>query len=282
MSDPFAFPPQQPNQPNQPSSGQPYYPQQQPPYPPQPGPYGAPQPDPYGGPQPGPYGAPQPGSYGAPQYGYEQQQFPGGYPPPPPVKKRRTGLIVSLVVVAFALVACSGIVAVAIKFGSDDKTASPSSTSTGTAKKVTLKAPDKIGALKKAADQSRAQKLNSALTNAGLENPYAAVYEDTKNPGRTVAIWGGTGAVFGAGGEQTQLDGFFKSAGAQVAGGKPEAVDPGAIGGKAECVKSSLSGIKASVCAWVGNEALLGFLFSGVEPAAAGTQMRAILPSVVA
>jgi len=79
-------------------------------------------------------------------------------------------------------------VAVAIKFGSDDKTASPSSTSTGTAKKVTLKAPDKIGALKKAADQSRAQKLNSALTNAGLENPYAAVYEDTKNPGRTVAI----------------------------------------------------------------------------------------------
>jgi len=260
MSDPYAFPPQQPNQPNQPSSGQPYYPQQQPPYPPQPGPYGA------------------------PQYGYGQQpQFPGGYPPPqPPVKKRRTGLIISLVVVAFALVACSGIVALAIKFGSDDKTASPSSTSTGTAKKVTLKAPDKIGALKKAADQSRAQKLNSALTNAGLENPFAAVYEDTKNPGRTVAIWGGTGAIFGAGGEQAQLDSFFKSAGAQVAGGKPQSVDPGAVGGKAECVKSSLSGIKASVCAWVGKDALLGFLFSGVAPEAAGTEMRAILPSVVA
>jgi hypothetical protein len=271
MSDPYAFPPQQPDQPNsgqpyyppqQSNSGQPYYPPQQPPYPPQPDvgqPYAT---------QPYPYG-----------YG---QQIPVGYPPQPPVKKRRTGLIVSLVVVAFALVACSGIVAVAIKFGSDDKTASPGPTSTGTAKSVTLKAPDKIGALKKSADQARAQKLSSMMTNAGLDNPFAAVYEDTKNPGRTVAIWGGTGAIFSAGGGQTQLDGFFRSAGSQFSGSKRVAVEAGAVGGKAECAKSDNSGMKFAVCAWVGTDALLGFLFNGVEPDAAGAQMRAILPSIVA
>jgi len=257
MSDPYAFPPQQPDQP---SSGQPYYPPQQQ-YPP-------------------PQQYPQQPFPGQP-YGYGPQ-MPVGYPPQPPVKKRRTGLIVSLVVVAFALVACSGIVAVAIKFGSDDKTASPGPTATGKAKSVTLKSPDKIGALKKSADQTRADKLSSLMSNAGIKDPFAAVYEDTKHPGRSVAIWGGTGAIFGVGGGQTQLDGFFRSAGSQFAGAKPQAVDPGAVGGKAECAKSDNTGMTFAICAWVGTDALLGFLFNGVEPDAAGVQMRAILPSIVA
>src|SRR5689334_3525204 len=148
MSDPYA---PQPHQPDQPYSGQPYYPQQPPQYPAQPDPrqYGA-QPDPYPA---QPYGDP----YAQPQQAYQQPgygpQVPVGYPPPPPpVKKRRTGLIVSLVVVVFALVACSGIVAVAAKFGSDDKTPSPGAKTTATAKPVTLKAPAKIGALKKSSD----------------------------------------------------------------------------------------------------------------------------------
>jgi hypothetical protein len=284
MSDPYAPQPQQPNQPNQPYSGQPYYPQQPPQYPAQPGPqqYGG-QPNPSADPYPAqPYGDP----YAAQQQGYPQPgygpQIPAGYPPQPPVKKRRTGLIVGVVVIVVALAACSGIAVIALKFGSDDKTTSLGAKPTGTAKPVTLKAPATIGTLKKSSDQSRAQTLSSAMTNAGLENPFAAVYQDTKNPGRNVVIWGGTGAIFNAGGAQRQLDSFFSSMSSQLAGTKPVAVEAGAIGGKAECAKSGLSGLKISICAWVGNGALLGFIFNAVEPDAAGAQMRTILPSIVA
>jgi len=291
MSDPYAPEPQQPNQPY---SGQPYYPQQPAEYPPPPDPrqysgqpydaqqYGA-QPNPYAD----PYAAQQQGDpYARQQQAYQQpgygQQVPAGYPPQPPVKKRRTGLIVVVVVVVavVALAACAGIAVIALTLGSDDKTASPGATSTGTAKPVTLKAPATIGTLKKSSDQSQAQKLNSAMTNAGLENPFAAVYQDTKNPARRVVIWGGTGTIFNAGGAQKQLDSFFSSAGGQLGGAKPVAVDAGTVGGKAECAKSGLSGLKISICAWVGNGALLGFIFNAVEPDAAGAQMRTILPSI--
>jgi hypothetical protein len=124
--------------------------------------------------------------------------------------------------------------------------------------------------------------MSKALTSAGLESPFAAVYEDSKNPARRVVIWGGTGAAFNEGGAQRQIDSFFSSAGSQLGGAKPATVDPGATGGKAECAKSGGSGIKVSICAWVGTDALLGFIFNGVEPDAAGAQMRAILPSIVA
>jgi len=271
MSDPYE---PQPQPPNQPYPGQPYYPQQPPPYPAQPAP-------PYADPYPAqPYGDPyaqQQQAYQQPGYG---QQLPGGYPPPPPVKKRRTGLVIGVVVAVFALVACSGIAVVAVRLGSGDKTGSPGATSTGKAKPVTLKAPATIGALKKSSDQSQAQKLNSAMSNAGFEDPFAAVYQDTKNPARRVVIWGGTGTVFSAGGAQKQLDSFFSSAGSQVGGAKPAAVDAGPAGGKAECARSGLSGLKVSICAWVGDGALLGFIFNGVEPEAAGAQMRTILPSI--
>ncbi|MCU7728934.1 hypothetical protein ODJ79_34920 [Actinoplanes sp. KI2] len=275
MSDPYA---PQPHQPNQPYSGQPYYPQQQ----------GGAQPNPYADPfaaQPGadPYGQPQQG-YQQPAYGQQAptgypSQPPVGYPPQPPVKKRRTGLIVSLVVAVFALVACSGIVALVLKFGSDDKTGSSGATSTGA--KVTLQAPATIGTLKKSSDQSSAKAMSSQLTKAGLDNPFAAVYQDTKNAAHRVIIWGGTGEIFNAGGAQTQLNSFFSSAGSQLGGAKPEAVDAGSVGGKAECAKSGLSGAKISICAWVGTDALLGFIFNAVEPDAAAAQMRAILPSIV-
>jgi hypothetical protein len=266
MSDPYA---PQPQQPNQPYSGQPYYPQQPPQYPAQPAP------QPYGAQQ---YGAQQ---YGAQPYGdpYGQQQQAYGYPPPPPVKKRRTGLIVSLVVGVFALVACSGIAVIAV-IAADDKTASPGSTPTVATTPVKLTAPATIGTLKKSSDQAQAQTLSNAMTNAGLDHPFAAVYQDTKNPGRTVVIWGGTGSAFNAGGAQRQLDSFFTSAGSQLGGAKPAAVDAGPAGGKAECAKSGLSGIKLTVCAWVGTNALLGFIFNGVAPDAAGAQMRTILPAI--
>jgi hypothetical protein len=288
MSDPYAPQPNQPSQPNQPYSGQPYYPQQPPQYPPQP------DPQPYGA---QPYGQQQQGyqeqgyqEQGYQEQGYQQQgyqqpgygpQAPFGYPPQPPVKKRRTGLIIGVVVGVFALLACSGLVAFALNSGSDDKTASPGATKTTAARAVALKAPGTIGTLKKSSDQSRATKLNSAMVKAGLENPFAAVYDDTKNPQRSVVIWGGTGAIFNAGGAQRQLDSFFSSADSQLNGAKAAAVDAGPTGGKAECAKSGLSGLKLTICAWVGKDALLGFLFNGVEPDAAGAQMRAILPSIV-
>lgn len=269
MSDPYAPPPQ---------PGQPYYPQQ----PPQdPSPYGAQQPyqDPS---QPAPYAA-QP--YGDPYAGQQQaypqpgygQQFPG-YPLQPPVKKRRTGLIIGVVAAVVALVACSGITIAAVKFGSDHKGSSLGGTST---KPVSLTAPGTIGTLKKSSDQSQAERLNGAMTSAGLEHPFAAAYQDTKNSGHRVVIWGGTGSIFSAGSPEQELDSFFTSVGNQLGDAKPATVDAGAVGGKAECAKSGASGMRLSICAWVGSDALLGFIFNNVEPDAAGTQMRTILPSIV-
>ncbi|MEV4517703.1 hypothetical protein AB0K00_53190 [Dactylosporangium sp. NPDC049525] len=303
MSDPYA--PQPPNQPDpyqqqpygapqpgyseQPSFGQPSYGQPS---------YGQPS---YGEPSYGQPAYPQP-SYPQPDYNaqpaYAPQAYPGqpgwGAAPTPPPKKSRTALIVTLVVTAVALVLCGGIAVIAFNLDSNkttpnaaasgDPAAGPKSSSGSASKTPTLTAPATIGTWKKSVRQDQADALSKSLSDAGVKDPFAAQYEDKTKASKTAAVWGGTGAIFSAGGAQRQLDAFFTSMGGQLNGGQVTArikVDPGSAGGTAECTKTDASGVTFSACAWVNTNVLLAFLFNALEPDAAGAQVRLMLPALV-
>jgi hypothetical protein len=299
MSDQYGQPPTDPYQ--QPSWGQPApqpgYGQQQPPG------YQAGYPQPPGYQQPGSqaptsgspgyptqvYPQPAPGQYGQP---YAQNQYP--YQPPPPPRRSRGGLIAVLVGAVVLLFLVAGVAAVAVVMrASESKTANggPTGTRSGAAAppvqaagKISFVAPERIGALKKSADQSKIESMRSRLGNAGIQQPFAVSYDDSTAPGRTAIAWGGTGKVFGIGSAKSQLDAFFTSAGKEVGGGSVGArvdVDPGTVGGKAQCAKVDGLGLAMTMCAWAGQDALLGFLFPGVAPDKGAEQMRTMLPAIV-
>jgi hypothetical protein len=258
--------PTPPGYPSSPAAGgYPY--QQQDPY----------QPDPY---QQGPY---QPGMYGA---------------PPPP--KKSHGLLIGLIVGLAVLLVAGGVVTfVALRSGSPKTTttgttpgARTSGPTTGrssaapgpTKASVTLASPDRIGSLRKAADQSQADSIRQRMSTSGVESPYAVVYEDTAAAGRTAVTWGGTGRAFAIGGPDKQLDAFFGSAGKELGGGTigtRTSVDAGATGGKASCAPVTGLGITMSICAWAGTDALLGFIFTGSAPAKAAEALRAMVAVIV-
>jgi hypothetical protein len=315
MSDPYG-PPNQPNQPSPwspsgypqqpgyPSSGAPAsgypgsgYPQQpdyQQPYPSSGYPgstypssgsgYYQPAADPYqqGGYQQGGYQQPQPGMYGA-----------------PPPKRKSHGVLIGIIA-GLVVLALAGGAAVYITLTAKDKNSTPtvqtrgtdSTTSTkppssaaATKASVTLAAPDRIGSLRKSADQSQANNIRQRMVTAGVESPYAVVYEDTSAPGRTAAVWGGTGRAFAIGGPDKQIDAFFSSASKDLGGGTVGArttVDPGAVGGKAQCAKVDGLGVTMSMCAWAGTDALLGFVFGGLDVTKSTTTMRSMLAVIVA
>src|SRR6266508_7034625 len=104
-------------------------------------------------------------------------------------------------------------------------------------------------------DQSQVAPMRDQMRTAGMDDPYAVIYEDTANAGRTAIVWGGTGKAFGIGSAERQLDAFFSSAGKNLGGGslgEGVSTDPGAVGGKAECVKVSGLGVTMTMCAWAG------------------------------
>jgi hypothetical protein len=272
-----------------PSYGDPGY--GQPSYPQSPAGWGAPQSDPgYGG-----YQQPQPPQQ-PPQYpGYSD---PYGAPPP---KKSKAPLIIGIVVVVL-LVLCGGGIAVFYVAGKKaSNTPSATSTTGGTSTtnptgdattnappattKVSFNAPDRIGTLRKSSDQSLATSLKSGMSGAGLEDPFAVAYSDSTSPGRLAVAFGGTGSAFGQGNAQAQIDAFFTTLGSSIAGkakvGTPTDVDPGAVGGSAQCAPISGTGVTESMCAWATDNALLGFIFSGLSTSATADRMRQMLQAIV-
>ncbi|GAA2361466.1 hypothetical protein [Dactylosporangium salmoneum] len=243
------------------------------------------------------------GGYGQPGYGADPgyPAWGGAAPTPPP--RKRTGLVLSLVFGALALVLCGGIGVAAWVYSSNDEktpeatssstptTGSSAKTPTGGAKttaaagpKVKLTAPATISTWKKQANQDQAQAMAKQLSAAGIDNPFAAQYQDSSKTSRVAIVWGGTGSIFSVGGPDKQLDSFFKSAFQSLnsTGSAPIDVQPGSLGGKAQCEKTdSSSGVTISICAWVGNDALLAFMFSQMEPDAAATQVKVMLPAIV-
>jgi hypothetical protein len=250
------------------------------------------------------WGAPQsdPGYQNYPQQ--QQPQYPGysdPYTTAPPPKKSKAPLIIGIVVVVL-LVLCGGGIGLVLLANKSTSTSGSGSGSTTTATstagptggttttapaitKVSFNAPDRIGALKKSSDQSRASGLKDSMSAAGLENPFAAMYEDTAVKGRLAVVWGGTGSAFGGGGNaNSQLDAFFGSAGSSVGGGTVGAkqdVDPGAVGGAARCAPVSGTGVVMSLCAWATDNAVLGFIISGLSPDKSADRMRQMLQAIV-
>src|SRR5438874_1828301 len=192
----------------------------------------------YGDPGYGQPSYPQsPAGWGTPQSdpgypGYQQQpppQYPGysdQYSAPPP-KKSKAPLIIGIVVVVL-LVLCGGGIAVALlankgtsnSAGSGSTSTSTSNPTGGTATtnapppttKISFNAPDRIGVLRKSSDQSRASGLKDSMSTAGLENPFAVMYEESTNKGHLAVVWGGTGSALGGSNANSQLDAFFGSA----------------------------------------------------------------------
>jgi hypothetical protein len=236
----------------------------------------------------------QPQNYGTPY----QQGYADPYGAPPPVKKRSRAPLIIGIIVLVLLVVCGGVGAlllVANKSKTNNATPGTGGTTTSTtgtaptsaapppAAKISFTAPDRIGVLHKSSDQSRATSLKDSMSSAGIADPFAVMYDDTTAKGRLAIAWGGTGSAFG-GDAQTQLDGFFSSAGANVGGGTVgtrEDADPGAVGGSAQCAPVTGTGVTMSMCAWAGDNALLGFIISGLQPSQAKTRMKEMLQAIV-
>jgi hypothetical protein len=257
--------------------------------------------------------SPAPGSWGSPAAQDPYQQQPnaptsyGGYQtypdpysappaPPPPPRKSKGPLIAVLVIVALLLVCGIGGAVLLLANKKGTPTATGTGTTTGAtsgattaapppATKISFQSPATIGVLKKSGDQTRADSLKGSMSGAGIEDPFAVMYDDTTSKGRLAIAWGGTGSAFGGGDPGAQLDGFFSSAGSSLGSGATvetrQNADPGSVGGKAQCAKVDGTGVVMTMCAWASDNALLGFIISGLTVDKAATRMQQMLQAIV-
>jgi hypothetical protein len=205
-------------------------------------------------------------------------------------------LIASIIILVIVLcVGIGGAIALlANKDGRTPSTAGPSSATSGPTGSTTtappptdtikLVAPDRIGALRKMADQSQANSMLNQMSGAGIDHPFSVGYEDSANKARLAIAWGGTGRIFAVGGPQQQLDEFFSSAGKSLSGGTVGArqnVNPGSAGGTAQCAPVTGLGVAMALCAWSGGDGLLGVIISGLTADRAGARMHDMLQAIV-
>jgi hypothetical protein len=265
------FPPpaygQQPPDYSQPEYGQPEYGQPE---------YGQPQ-----------YGQPQ---YGQPQYGQPDYAHGGGYPPAPlPPNQKSRVLPIVLISLAVVLVLCVGggtaiflaarnkagdIIDAARDAASPTPTVSaddPSDPGTSNSK-ITVVEPETLGGRPKLTDaqfESLAGELQSGLAGVpDATSSVGALYGTVEK--RDIVVVAAAAAPIDD--PQKELDGTF--AGAGFSGLKVSSittVDPGKLGGAAECGKSTDSGIDLVLCGW-SDEGSLGFtifFFRSVDKAKA-------------
>ncbi len=240
----------------------------------------------HAGPPPGqPYGPPVPGHQpGHPGAQYQVPPYagaPGGYPQRP---RRRSGRLVIGLVIGLAVLLVGGVATAVVLVGRIGHANHPTAAGSRASGAISFTAPARIGSLTRASDQSEVDPMRQAMRSAGIADPFAVVYEDSAAPGHSAIAWGGTGSAFGTAGSVAQLDAFFGSSARQIGtgtvGSRTDA-DPGAVGGTAQCAPVDGTGLSMSICAWAGNRALLGFIFTGLSVAQSGTQMRAMLPAIV-
>ena len=236
---------QQPAQP--PHGQQPGYPQQpaQPPYGQQPG-----QPQ-----QPG-Y-PPAPGQ--DPTFAYGQP----GYIQQAPAKKSRKSLWITLGIVGVLLFClCGGGIAAAIYYAKPEalnptptpskSNVTPSKSPTTKASKVTLSTPDTIGNRKKSTDPSMTGAMEGMKTNfkglSDLGEPVAAVYTTSGSKDMMMVVAFPQDDAFDS---KIVLDGMFK--GMEGSGGTMSnkiTVEPGKLGGSAQCADFDIQSMQIAVCAW--------------------------------
>lgn len=281
MSQPPGWPrPEDRQGPPPPYGPDPHYEAGTPPVPYQPGSY---QPGSYQPPQQPPYAPPPayppypPDSYqpqGYPPQGYQPQGYqpPTAYPPTPPVpppRKRHTALKIILGVLAGLLVLCGvGGYLVARPIISEYP--------------ATLSAPDSVAGLQKLTDpqfQQLSDEMTSSLkSDIKASSAIGAFYAPNGDKTHAVLVAGAATLILNPG---TQLKGAFQGlASSDLSVSNIGSVDPGSMGGKAECGQAESSGIPIGVCAWVDHGAVGMVIAFSHTPAETADLMRTIRPQV--
>jgi len=207
---------------------------------------------------------------------------PSGRREPGASGKRKTNLILG--VVAFFVVAGTAI-ALSLSSGGS-RAGGPPTTGTIVASPVSFRyrtaSPPQIGTWSKLDDQSPVEQFRTEVAQGGVQQPYAVIYTD---PASTSAIaWGGVGTPYVKGSPDSRLSAFFATASRNVGGGSAGPridVDPGALGGKAQCASVLGVGISMVVCGWTGDGALMGFEFSAGTLEQNQPQMKSMLAAIV-
>ena len=148
---------------------------------------------------------------------------------------------------------------------------------------VSFVAPDRIGALGRAADQAPAQAMADALGDSGLDRSVAVVYNDSSSPGRRVLIAGFSHWALTLLSPDHVLDSYF----ADAADNDDELgdrfdVDPVRRGAKAQCAEVLGEAERTTECGWTtGKSAFIAFVFIGYAPEDCAAVLRQIVPAVV-
>lgn len=191
------------------------------------------------------------------------------------------------VILAFVIVAvvAAAAMAFALRSPGAEHAAAPATTS-GPASppsfRFTMTAPAKVGTWTTLDDQTAAEPFHIEVTQVGVEHPFAVVYADPAED--SAIVWGGVGSPYAKGTPASRLDTFFTRTARNIGGGSagPRTdLDPGALGGTAQCTTVAGRGITMVVCGWTGDGALLGFEFSAGTLDQDAPQMTALLAAIV-
>ncbi len=236
----------------------------------------------YPAPQPGGFPAPQPGS-GQPYPGqpYPGQPYPGQQPgggpfgAPPP--KKNTGLLIAII--ALAVVLLGGGTAATVYLVRQGKkgtapTAAPAdslgaSPSPSAAAIITLLVPDQL---------SGRQKIDEPQLNTVTEQLSSELTKNVPNSTKTVSAMYGdmdartditlvAGVAAPIADVTSTLDQFVSGMQREMPMSDLTEVDPGPLGGEAQCGSGTASGVDLAVCAWAdeGSVGMVGAFFTPVD-----------------
>jgi hypothetical protein len=196
-------------------------------------------------------------------------------------RRKTAGVLVGAAAVLLAAAGCGPSASTADPVPAPNPAVSAPATKAIAGPPADLVAPDTIGALTKAADQTKAQAaLASLKKQSDLKATVSQSYADSADPTHTLLVSGlikSAGDTPGA----ADLDELLTSRVDPDSPVKPVAVGSGNVGGTARCIDSSAGSSKTTECAWINGRSLLLFRFEGFELAAASALVPTVLNAVV-
>ncbi|UWZ38800.1 hypothetical protein Drose_11575 [Dactylosporangium roseum] len=152
-------------------------------------------------------------------------------------------------------------------------------------KRLDVVLPEAIGTMTQVPLPADLELRQQAL-DLGADTAYAAAYGDGTG---TLVVWGGSGPAIGRADDRGLLTGFRDAWLAQLGGaavGAAAAVDPGQVGGLAECagITGDGYGNASALCLWTRDEVLLAMLFGGAGSPGLpppGERLREVLAAMV-
>jgi hypothetical protein len=143
-----------------------------------------------------------------------------------------------------------------------------------------IQIPARIASLEKSADQSTAKFVLSTMKGPMRKKVHAVTYQDGSDSSRKVFVYGGTGLPVPPGSPSSQLKRMVRTGttnGVHV--GKLDSVDPGSVGGMAEC--AVVRATKVVNCGWLSGETALVMSFNGFDKGSAQSLVPQILTAMV-